>query len=287
MSHPPNVVISGSLAYDRIMDFPGNFTDHLMPEKLHALSVSFTVEKLTENFGGTAGNIAYTLSLLGEHPAILATGGSDFGRYREWLLKNKIGVDSVRITSDMQTSAAHIITDSANNQITGFYPGAGSIPFFSSEEETEEIGAGTLVMVAPSNLKDMETLPDICRQKNLSYLYDPGQQIPSLSGEILRKGITGAQVLFVNDYELELIKQKTDWDEKSLSDRVSVLVVTLGAKGSRIFADGKEYILPPVSIQHPVAPTGARDAHRAGFIKGLLMEFPIEMTGRLANTVAS
>ena len=171
-----NILVSGSLAYDRIMDFHGRFSDHILPEKIHVLNVSFTVNSLTENFGGTAGNIAYGLSLLGEKPLILATIGRDYHRYFDWLTKNHISQDGIRIIEQELTAGAYITTDQADNQITGFNPGA--MKFATSFDFSKISSTGSIAIIAPGNLEDMMNCSALYKSKGIDYIFDPGQSLP-------------------------------------------------------------------------------------------------------------
>jgi adenosine kinase len=276
------ILVSGSVAYDRIMNFAGNFTDHIVPDKMHTLSVSFQVEKVIEHFGGCAGNIAYNLALLGEEPSIAASVGKDFDRYEEHLLNHKISVDSlVRDPSDF-TSVAHIITDSANNQIAAFAMAAGAHPygeFPGGEYEAAILGAGCV--------EDTLAFARQAKEAGIPYYFDPGQAMPAFSAEALKEIISGAAGLFGNDYEMGLIGEKTGWNEKEVLQETPLVVVTLGAKGSRILTADGEITIAAAPIRTVVDPTGAGDAHRAGFVKGLMAQLPLKSCGQLASTVAA
>lgn len=281
------ILVSGSLAYDRIMNFGGVFSEHILPEKIHTLSVSFMVDNLVEHFGGTAGNIAYSLALLGVNPVVAASVGNDFVRYKKHLKTCGVDTRAVRGISDERTASAWIMTDRKDNQITAFHAGA------MSEGMKYEVGSmkgllrsAAFVIVSPGNLEDMALLPRLAKQCKVPYAFDPGQVIPVLSKKTLRDGLTGARVLFVNDYELSLLLKRTGLSLKQLRARVHTLVVTLGGKGSRIEAEGKVYRIPPAKPKAIVDPTGAGDAYRAGFIYGLLASWPLETVGRFAGLVA-
>ena len=277
------ILVSGSIAYDRIMDFPGHFRDHFLPHKLHAINVSFSVDGVEENFGGTAGNIAYNLALLGLTPSIISTAGSDFAAYREYLKKLGIVGDTVHIDSSELTSSAFIITDKADNQIAAFSMGAGArayLPFPETEGCAHAI-------VAAGCVQDMRALPAHYRTQRLAYFYDPAQQIPVLSADDLRNGIEGAAGLFGNDYEIELIAQKTEWSEKELCARVPLVIVTLGAGGTRIMTKGSTERIKGVHVSDVVDPTGAGDAYRAGFIAGRLAEETPRVCAQIGSTVAA
>ncbi|RJQ31409.1 carbohydrate kinase family protein, partial [Candidatus Parcubacteria bacterium] len=252
------ILVSGSLAYDKIMDFPGKFSDHILPDKIHVLSVSFLVNSLKTNFGGTAGNIAYNLSLLNERPSVLATAGSDFLPYRKWLQKNQIDISNVKVIENLFTSSAHIITDQSDNQITAFHPGAGG---FSALKK--DFGKYDIAIAAPGQQNDMVKVCSICRKKKIPYIFDPGQQMAALSGLQLLQCLNGAEVFISNDYELAMLFKKTGLNEKSLIKKIKVLVTTLGEKGSIIKTQKEIYKIPPAKPKNTSDPTGAGDAFRA------------------------
>ncbi len=277
------ILISGSLAYDRIMDFDGLFGDHILPEKTHELSVSFFVPDLRESFGGNAGNIAYTLSLLGEKPFVVGTAGNDFAPYEAWLTASGIDTTLIRKEPNVRTAFATIMTDRNNNQITAFYPGAMQTPY---PLESLLITKTDFLILAPSNPETMRELPERCRRRAVPFLFDPGQQIPILSADDLKNGIDGARVIIVNDYELELIREKTSWDEAEMTNHAELVVVTLGEKGSRVHSKGATFSTPAAKPRAVVDPTGAGDAYRAGFVLGLLKHLPLETCAKLAGVVA-
>lgn len=277
------VLVSGSLAYDRIMDFPGLFENHFVPEKLHSLSVSFQVDTFKENFGGCAGNIAYTLALLGEEPVIVATGGSDFEKYAAYLKASGVDPQSIHVNAGDVTSSAYIMTDQGDNQISAYYPGAGGTPY-GVPVPLEGVALG---MVGAGCVEDMKALPSLYRERGVKYVYDPGQQTTVLSGVELIEAISGAAVLFANDYELGVIVFKTGLSEAQLLERVPVVVGTLGNKGARVLTKEGEIEVTAVPVDKLVDPTGAGDAHRAGFIKGLLAGLPTKESAQLASTAAA
>ncbi|PIR92547.1 carbohydrate kinase family protein [Candidatus Falkowbacteria bacterium CG10_big_fil_rev_8_21_14_0_10_44_15] len=278
-----NIFVFGSLAFDKIMDFPGKFSDNILPDKIHTLNVSFTISNLQENFGGTAGNIAYNLALLGEQPTILATAGSDFEAYREWLAGRNINTDGIKIIAGEKTAFANIITDQADNQLAAFYPGAMN---YSCALEPEAKEGEAWAIVAPGFPADMARLAKFYRERNLPFIFDPGQQIPVLSADDLRFGIKGAKMLISNDYELSLLMKKTGWSEEKILENAEALVTTLGEKGSQIKTKDAGYSIPPAKPKNTIDPTGAGDAYRAGFIKGLVSGWPLEIAGRFAGVVA-
>lgn len=277
------VLVSGSLAYDRIMDFPGHFRDHFLAHKLHTINVSFAVDGVEENFGGTAGNIAYNLMLLGHEPRILSTAGSDFSAYRKYLEEQNIATGSVHVDSSELTSSAYIITDKADNQIAAFSFGAGKVAYGPFPEAEDAACA----IVGAGNPDDMRALPAHYREKGIPYFYDPAQEIPILSADDLRRGVEGAAGLFGNDYEIDLIIQKTGWKEKELCERTSLVVVTLGESGSRLMHKGSTEHVKAVHVSRAVDPTGAGDAFRAGFIAGYIAEESPRVCAQIGSAVAA
>lgn len=262
------ILVSGSLAYDRIMTFPGRFSDHILPDKIHILNVCFLVSGLEERFGGTAGNIAYNLALLGEAPLILSSAGKDFDHYEEWLRSHGLPLEGIRKVPEEFTAGAYITTDLSDNQITGFNPGAMKEPCgydFSSVDPAE-----ALAIVSPGNLDDMRNLPRLYREMGLPYIMDPGQNITAFTGPELAEMITGAFALVTNDYELELIMKATGMDRKALLACTPRIITTLGENGSMIQTRDCEKTVGSVPT-NTVDPTGAGDAFRAGLIKGLIL----------------
>ncbi|HWR58675.1 MAG TPA: carbohydrate kinase family protein [Thermodesulfovibrionales bacterium] len=280
-----NIYISGSLAYDRIMDFPGRFSDHILPDKIHILNVCFTVDGMVEKFGGTAGNIAYSLSLLKEKPVILATIGKDYQRYFEWLEKNRIPLEGIRIIDEEFTAGAYITTDKADNQITGFNPGA--MKYLSQYGLDGANPDDSIVLIAPGNLKDMADYADVCRRRGIKYICDPGQSLTAWDGKSLTGWIEGSAMLVSNDYELEMIMKLTGIDKKGLLRLTGVIVTTLGEKGSLIRIPGDEMRVPAAEIHGVVDPTGAGDAYRAGFLKGFVMGKDIVTSAKMATVAAA
>ena len=279
------IIVSGSLAYDRIMDFPGNFSDHILPDKIHVLNVSFTVNSMVERLGGTAGNIAYALSLLGEEPIILATIGHDYHRYFEWLAKNHIACDSIKIIEEEFTASAYITTDRADNQITAFNPGAMKYPtaFNLDRVSPQE----SIAIIAAGNLEERMNYSLTCRSRGIDYIFDPGQSLPMWPGQDLIQVIEGSTILISNDYELELIISNTGLDRKQLLKRTKTIVSTLGEMGSRVLTPDTEIAIPAAKPRVVVDPTGAGDAYRAGLIKGLVQGKPIEQCAIMGSVCAS
>ena len=280
-----NIIVSGSLAYDRIMDFPGYFSEHILPEKIHMLSVTFQVNSIKEKFGGTAGNIGYALSLLGERPVIAAAIGHDYRRYFDWFAKNGIATDSIKIIEDEFTAGAYITTDKADNQITGFHPGAMK---YSSALDFEKLNTkATIVTVSPGNLADMMNYPEICKAMGIDYIFDPGQALPVLDGEKLIRAIDGCRILMANDYEIELITTKTGLNKAALLKLARGVIVTQGEFGSLVSTLAEECHIPAVKPKQAVDPTGCGDAYRGGLLSGLVHGKSLQDSARMGSVCAS
>lgn len=280
-----NIFISGSMAYDRIMDFPGRFSDHILPDKIHILNVCFTLNGMVEKFGGTAGNIAYSLNLLREKPVILATIGRDYITYFERLRENGISVDGIRVIENEFTASAYITTDRADNQITGFNPGAMKYP---SEYAFNSIDPDkTLVIIAPGNLQDMKGYAKACREKGIRHVCDPGQSLTLWDAASLKEWIDGSTILISNDYELEMIMNITGLGKNSLLGMTKTLITTLGDKGSVISTSGSDIRIPAAKAAAVVDPTGAGDAYRAGLVKGLSEGKDIEVSAKMGAVAAA
>lgn len=279
-----SIYVSGSMAYDRIMTFPGKFQDHILPEKLHILNVSFMVERMEEKRGGCAGNIAYNLALLDEKPFILAAVGRDFADYAAFLVEMGLPLEGIRRVEDLFSATCNITTDLQSNQITGFHPGAMTLPCEYSFPHLKP--ADDIAIVSPGNLDDMRALPAYYREKKVAYIYDPGQQLPVLSGEELLDGLSGSFAMTTNDYELNLICNKTGKTKAELQSRTQWLVTTFGEEGSTVTGASLTTI-PAVPPRRVIDPTGAGDAHRAGLIKGLRLGLDVPEAACLASTCAS
>lgn len=281
-----NIFVSGSLAYDRIMEFPGRFADHILPEKIHILNVSLEVNGLQENFGGTAGNIAYSLGLLGERPTILATAGCDFERYRTWLEQHNVSIEGIDELADEFTAGAYITTDKDNNQFTGFNPGAmkHSTSFNLDGRRPED----AIAIVAPGNVQDMLNYPKAYKERGIRYICDPGQQIPVLPGEGLAGMIDGSELLASNDYELEMICKSVGKTKAELLEMTGAIITTLGEQGSLISQRGQEDIkVGAVKADQVKDPTGAGDAFRAGLIKGLVAGKTLAQAAAMGSVAGS
>jgi adenosine kinase len=266
------VVVSGSLAFDRIMDFPGRFSEHILPDKIHILNVCFAINGLRENFGGTAGNIAYALALLGERPRIVAAAGRDFDPYRTWLQTHRLPLDHIAHVPDELTACAYITTDLSDNQITAFNPGAmrRRAPFAFEGFPPHE----TLAVIAPGNLDDMEHQARLCREKGIAYVFDPGQSLPAWEPAALLEAVRGAFLFISNDYEFELTSTKTGRAAADLLHLAAAVITTRGEEGSVLLALENGAVrrteVPAVRPEKVADPTGAGDAFRAGLVKGLM-----------------
>ena len=279
------IIVSGSMAYDRIMDFPGQFSDHILPDKIHVLNVCFQVNGMKEKYGGTAGNIAYALTLMGEKPLICATIGHDYQRYFKWLAKNGISTENIKIIADEFTAGAYITTDRADNQITGFNPGA--MKYQSTLDFSKLDPENTIVIVSPGNFEDMVNYPRACKNKGIDYILDPGQSLPMWDKKDLIQAIEGCRILIVNDYELSLIISKTGLDKKALLEMTGTIITTLGESGSQISMREREIAVPAFRVKKVVDPTGAGDAYRGGLLCGLVHGKNIEQCARMGSVCAS
>ncbi|HSL82543.1 MAG TPA: carbohydrate kinase family protein [Thermoanaerobaculia bacterium] len=283
------VLVTGSLAFDQIMNFPGKFQDHILPDKLHMINISFLVEERRIQRGGCAANIAYGLSLLGEQAAVVAAAGHDFGGYRAYLEDLGVDVSGIRVFDDLPTAACFIPTDRADNHITGFHPGAMARARELSVEAAVTAGETkpAFAVVAPD---DPEAIVRHCREAKragVPLVFDPSFQVVALDGDALRDAARGARVVLVNDYEYAIIQDKTGFGEADLLDLAPIWVVTLGEKGSRIAVTGGETIdVPACPAREVVDPTGAGDAYRAGFVAGLLRGLDLEVCGRMGSVSA-
>lgn len=279
------IIVSGSLAYDRIMNFSERFSDHILPDKIHSLNVCFQVNGVTENYGGTAGNIAYALKLMGENPTISATIGSDHHKYIEWLEKNGISSDGIKVIAEELTAGAYITTDMANNQITGFNPGA--MKYSSGLDIAGLNPENTLLLVSPGNLADMVTYPRLCKKAGIEYVFDPGQALPMLQATDLVEVISGCSILIVNDYEFNLIQDKTGLASGDLLALAKTTIVTLGGAGSRIHNQSETLAIPAFKARQVIDPTGAGDAYRGGLLSGLVNGYDLQTSALRGSACAS
>lgn len=279
------ILVFGSMAYDRIMTFPGKFADHILPDKLHILSVCFVLEGLQEKFGGTAGNIAYSLGLLGDSPLIVASAGKDFEPYAAWLTKQGLSMQGIKSVPEEFTAGAYITTDQSDNQITAFNPGAMKVQAGFAVDSFDP--ADTLGIVAPGCLADMKHYSAKFKELGIPFFYDPGQNITAFSGEELAEMLTGASYLITNDYELQLIMNATGLSKESILHRVGTLITTLGEEGSVINEKGVETKVPAARISGVKDPTGAGDSFRSGLLRGLALGKPLPVAARMGAVTAA
>lgn len=279
-----SILICGSMAFDTIMVFKDQFKNHILPESIHKLSVAFYVPELRKEFGGTAGNIAYNLRLLGENPVIMATVGNDFSVYFDWLNQNGIDASYIKEIKSLYTAQAFITTDLSDNQITAFHPGA---MVESHQNKIKEVKDVCLAIIAPDGKDGMTNHAKECKTLNIPFMFDPGQGLPMFNREELLKFIDDATYIAVNDYEATLLSEKTSLSIEEISKKVEGLIVTMGAQGSIIYADHKTYKIEPIKVQSTIDPTGCGDAYRAGLLYGISKKWDWLSTGRLASVMGA
>ncbi len=279
-----HTLICGSLAFDTIMVFQDKFKNHILPDKIHALSVAFYVPEMRREFGGTAGNIAYNLQLLEGKPLMMATVGEDFSTYADWLNKNNLNTTHIKTIADSFTAQAFITTDIDDNQITAFHPGAMIESHQNSVNDATNI---SLAIIAPDGRDGMFQHAKECFDAGIPFLFDPGQGLPMFNGEELLHFIKMATYLAVNDYESQVIQDKTGLDLEQLASKVTALIVTLGGQGSHIYADGQRFEIACVKASSIVDPTGCGDAYRAGLLYGIANGWDWPTCGRLASTMGA
>ncbi len=280
------VIVTGSLAFDQIMVFPGSFKDHILPDKLHVINISFLVSEMRKQRGGCAGNIAYTLALLGHDSRIVAAAGKDFSDYADWLSGHGVDLGGVCIFDDEMTASCHITTDQDDNQITGFFVGA--------MRRAGEISLGKLLgerpalcIVAPDDPGAMVRHCREARESGVPFLFDPSFQVTAMDGEQLAEAAQGAAMLVINDYEHAVFENKTGKKGQAIFDLVDMVVVTLGGEGSKILRPGSEIRIPAAEISGLIDPTGAGDAFRSGFIAGLMSGHELEVCGRMGSVTSA
>ena len=279
-----HTLICGSIAYDTIMVFPGRFKEHILPEQLHILNVAFLVPDMRREFGGCAGNIAYSLQLLGGKPLIMATVGDDYQPYQYRLDKLGIAQTHIRRVADTFTAQAFITTDLDDNQITAFHPGAMN---HSHRNHVADAKGVTLGIVSPDGRDGMLQHAREFHEAGIPFIFDPGQGLPMFNGEELRDFIRLADYLSVNDYEASVLQEKTGEKLETLARELKGLIVTRGGKGSQIFSGGRMFEIPCAQADAVVDPTGCGDAYRAGLLYGLASGMDWETTGRLASLVGA
>jgi adenosine kinase len=281
-----SIVVTGSLAFDYIMSFPGCFKDHILADNINVLSVSFLVDSMCKQRGGCASNIAYNLALLGERPMVMATAGEDFCDYRRWLDEHGVDTSGILEIAGEFTSSFFVSTDRDNNQIASFYTGAmskaGLLSFHQIAARPIE-----LAIISPNDPAAMVKYAAECKALRIPHIYDPSQQIIRLSGEELADGARGARMLIVNEYEFEMMKKKTNLDDAGIHGLSQVTVVTEGERGSRIMELDRTFVIPAVRPQGDIEPTGVGDAYRAGLMKGMVRGFSWDTSGRMASLAAT
>jgi adenosine kinase len=278
------IVVTGSIAYDYLMSFPGKFTEHFLPGHMDRVSLSFLVDTMDKRRGGCAPNIAYTLALLGERPVLMATAGEDFGEYREWL--NAAGIDTshVKQIAGKFTASFFCSTDQHNNQIASFYTGAMADAGELSFRDVRDSG---LAIISPNDPGAMVQYAGECRTLGIPYIFDPGQQCARMSGDQLTEGVVGASLVICNDYEFELLKQKTGLTGAAILHHGAALIVTRGEHGSSIITPQGQTDVPAVLPRRIVDPTGVGDAFRGGLLKGLALGLPYAECAQIGSVAAT
>lgn len=277
-------LICGSMAYDTIMVFQDRFKNHILPEQVHILNVSFLVPELRREYGGCAGNIAYNLKLLGAHPLPMATVGKDFQPYAQWLSYCGIDQNYIRVVDDTYTAQAYITTDMDDNQITAFHPGAMSHSHLNAIPADRGIRLG---IVAPDGKDGMVQHAAQFAAAGIPFIFDPGQGMPMFDGEELLQFIDLARWVTVNDYEAELMQERTGLTPEQIAERVDALIVTKGGNGSLIYTGGEVLQIPCAKPKAVLDPTGCGDAYRAGLMFGLLEDLDWAITGRIASLLGA
>jgi len=280
------IVLTGSIAFDYLMKFPGYFQDHILPDQLECLSLSFLVESMIRHPGGIAPNIAYNMALLGERPRLFATAGEDFAEYKDSLEKNGVDTSGIHLIEGEFTASFFANTDLVNSQIASFYPGAMA---YAADLSLNELGGERpeLILISPNDPKAMTRYVSECQQLEIPYIYDPSQQIPRLTDEELQQGLEGSLALFVNKYEYEMVQRRTGLSQKDIQVRSHFTVVTLGEQGSVIYVDGEELEIPVVTPEEITDPTGVGDAFRGGFLAGYARAWDLKTCGQMGSVAAA
>lgn len=280
------IILTGSIAYDYLMSFPGHFKDQILPDKLDTISLSFLVDVMTKQRGGVAPNIAYTMALLGEKPRLMATVGEDFDDYRKWLEEHGIDTANVKKIKDKFTASFFVDTDLSNNQIATFYTGAMADAGQLSLADFKP-GEADYVVISPNDPMAMKKYVEECVALKIPYLYDPGQQVARNDHDDLCRGAVEAQALFVNEYEFDLLQKHTCLNTDQMIDRIPLVVVTLGEKGAVIYHDGKRYEIGIVPAEKILDPTGVGDAFRGGFLRGYRLGLDLQTCGQMGALAAT
>lgn len=279
-----HTLICGSMAYDTIMVFHDQFKNHILPEKIHILNVAFLVPTMRREFGGTAGNIAYNLNLIGGKPLIMATVGDDFSTYEVWLKRIGLDLTHIRKIDQTYTAQAFITTDLDDNQITAFHPGAMNFAHENSVNDAANVGLG---IIAPDGRDGMFQHAQELKDAGIPFMFDPGQGLPMFNGDELMHFIGMADYMALNDYEAQLMQEKTCLPIETLAEKVKALIVTRGPQGSTIYANGQRIDIPCVKAEEVVDPTGCGDAYRAGLLHGIANGWDWATSGRLASVMGS
>ncbi len=281
-----NVVVSGSIAFDYLMRFPGRLRDHFIAQALDHVSLSFLVEELRHEKGGSGANIAFNLALLGERPTLMGTVGKDFDEYRAWLEKHGVDTSAVRSIPDEYTASFFCNTDVENNQIGSFYAGAMShAKGYRLVDAVAELP--DLVLNSPNDPKAMLELAEECRVRGVRHFFDPSQQVIWLDADDLRYGVERCDLLIVNEYEWDMVANKTGMSQADVAGAGRALIVTRGENGADIYAEGETYHVPAFPVEKVVDPTGVGDAFRAGLIKGMACGFDWPLSGRVGALAAA
>ncbi|MDH3326740.1 MAG: carbohydrate kinase family protein [Gammaproteobacteria bacterium] len=277
-------LICGSYAYDTVMTFPDQFKNHILPDKVHMLNVSFLVPTMRREFGGCAGNIAYNLKLLGGDPTPMAVVGKDFGPYADWMTACGITQDYMKVIDNEFTGQAYITTDLDDNQITAFHPGAMSLAHEQSVSDAKGVSIG---IVSPDGRDGMIQHAQEFSDANIPFIFDPGQGMPMFNGDDLLKFIDQATYVTVNDYEAELLQERTGLSPHEIAEKVDAYIVTLGGEGSHIYTGKHRHEIPAAKAKSLIDPTGCGDAYRAGLLYGIMNDLDWETTGRIASLIGA
>jgi adenosine kinase len=279
-----SIVVTGSIAFDYLMSFPGKFTEHFLPDHMSRVSLSFLVDSMDKRRGGCGPNIAYTLALLGERPLLMATAGEDFGDYRSWLESAGIDTSLVKQVSGKFTASFFCSTDENNNQIASFYTGAmadaGQLSFRGLRD-------CSLAIISPNDPEAMVQYADECRTMGIRSIFDPGQQCARMSGQQLAEGVLGSAIVICNDYEFELIRQKTGLSEADILAKSAALIVTRGENGSLVMTGDDRTEIAAVTPRRIVDPTGVGDAYRGGLMKGLALGLDYGTSAQIGSVAAT
>ena len=279
-----SALICGSMAFDAIMVFKDRFKNHILPDKVHILNVSFLVPEMRREFGGCAGNIAYGLKMLGGNPLPMAAVGQDFAPYAKWLERNRIPVTHIKMIEETYTAQAFITTDMDDNQITAFHPGAMSLAHKNRVQDAKGVKLG---IVSPDGRDGMLEHAAQFAEANIPFIFDPGQGMPMFDGEDFKRFIDQATWVTVNDYEAQILQERIGLTPHEIAERVQGFIVTLGAKGAHIYVKERRIDIPAVSPQQVLDPTGCGDAFRAGLLYGLMNDMDWETTGRIASLMGA